>query len=780
MMHSLTSRLIALLTGCAALIAGGGMWLDYHLSRQAILQGLEARAVDEVQVVVGDLENWLDGVEGATRFLGTVLAQREYSPEGLKQMLHDIVEHNGEIFGAAIALNPDFADSPIGFAPYYFRRNGAIQFADLASEEANYQEQRWFTEPLSAGMGLWIEPYFDLGGGEVNMTTFSVPVYRMNASGQRDFYAVATADVRLRDLQQVLEQLHVGVNSYSLLISRNGTLMSTRSQKNVMAHYSELSNKGVEAEQWRELFQHALKGQIITRAIPCPEVDSHCVIRMGSLRSTGWPIAVVVDQREVLAPLYNYQLKTGLISAATLLLMALAVYFVISRQTRPLQDLTRATENLARGVMDLPLPTARGDDEVARLVRSFSRMNRDLKTYIADLEAATASRSRLEGELAAAREIQMSMLPGSGEAQLEEDGVELWARVQPAKTVGGDLYTFYRSDNLLFIAVGDVSDKGVPAALFMARAISLIQQLSGIARPPDEAMAEINNALERDNANCMFVTLFLGVLDISGGQLHFASAGHTPPSLLRGGRVTEVEQETGPALGLVTDQVYPLNTLELQRGDRLAIFTDGIDEAFNPEREMFGLERFNLALADCAELVLAETGAWLFNAVQQHAGEQPQSDDITLLLLQYARGAEHVASQYFDLGEGLTGRVHHWIEPLLSAWNVAPGVIMEINLIAEEIVTNVAKYSGLHATDTVKLCLSCEDRSLSLEAWDAGEHFDQLQDGHRSSLGADIASAEIGGLGVHLLTQLSDRQSYHRDGGYNILRIEKDLEPVDS
>ncbi len=775
MLNSLTSRLIALLTGCAALIIGGGMWLDYQFTRAEILDGLEASANDEALVVIGDLENWLSGVEGATRFFGTILAQRQYSEQGLRQMLRDIVANNSEIYGSAIALNPKYTDKPGGFAPYYYRHDGTIRYADLASEEANYLEQPWFKEPIAAGRGAWTEPYFDTGGGEVNMTTFSLPVYRADPAGQADLYAVVTADVSLRDLQKLLEQLHVGENSYSLLFSRRGTMMSTRSQKSVMQHFSALSNKNVAEDEWRRMFEQALKGEVISGEVPCPEVDSRCTILMGSLRTTGWPLAVVVDQREVLAPLYNYKLKTFLISAATLVLFGIAVYVVTSRQTRPLAELTRATEGLARGITDAPLPVAEGEDEVARLVRSFSAMSQDLKNYIADLEAATASRSRLEGELAAARDIQMSMLPGSGEVLTEEDGVQLWAKVQPAKSVGGDLYTFYRRADLLFFAVGDVSDKGVPAALFMARAISLIQQLSGTSTPPDQAMAAINNALERGNHNCMFVTLFLGVLDITSGELRFASAGHNAPSLLREGVVSEVPQQTGPALGLAADQHYPLNTTRLREGDRLAIFTDGIDEAFNEAREMYGVERFNRALEDSAGLTLADAGVALFTAVEQHAGARPQSDDITLLLLRYGETPDCEWTASFELGPGLTGRVHAWLEPLLAGQAVAPETVMEINLVAEEIVTNVAKYSGLAPADRVQLKLSCRDGVLALESRDTGEPFDPLAPGYRSTLGQDSETAEIGGLGVHLVVQLSDRQEYQRDGDYNVLRVEKRL-----
>lgn len=773
MRRSITTRLIVLLTFAAALILGGGMLLDYRLSRQEILKRLADEATIEVRVVVGDMENWLNGIEATTRLLGRVLEQREYSQQGLKQMLRDVVANNDEIFGAAIAINPELTEEEWGFAPYYYIDDGAVRFSDLT--EASYARQDWYTQPISAGHALWVEPYFDSGGGEINMTTFSVPVFRLDEAGDRFLYAVVTADVSLAALHRVLQQLHLGESSYGLLFSREGVMMSTRAQRDIMKHYSEMDYRGVDLESWRNMFSRALKGETSTYDFPCPDTTGQCTIRLGRLETTGWPIGVVYDQREILGPLHAYEIKTAAVSGVTLLLMALAVYLVTSRLTRPLQELTRATEQLARGQMDIPLPVTRGEDEVARLVRSFSSMNRELKNYIADLESATANRSRLEGELGAAREIQMSMLPGGGQALLQEESIELWARVQPAKTVGGDLYTYYRDGDNLFIAVGDVSDKGVPAALFMARAISLIQQLAGTSTPPAQAMQELNNGLECDNYNCMFVTLFLGVLDIPSGILSFSSAGHNPPSLLRQRGVSVVGQETGPALGLVADQSYPINQLQLSPGDRLAIFTDGIDEAFNTEGEMFGVERFNLELQGWVDQDISQAGHSLFSAVETHAGSRPQSDDITLLLLQYNDGGPVAAEREFDLTAGLTGRVQAWMEPLLLRRELSFDTTFEINLVAEEIVTNVQKYSGLGADDRLAIRLGFEGDTLALEVSDQGMAFDPLRQGQRSVHGADIESAAIGGLGVHLITQLTDRQSYRREGEQNILRIEKDL-----
>ena len=609
---SITTRLIVLLTLCAAVTIGIGMLLDYRLSRTEILERLQRESDETIRAVVIDMEHWLQGLESSTLLLARVLQQRDYSHAGLEQMLRDVVEVNGDIFGATIALAQAQADSAqggtLGFAPYYFRRNGKLEYANLAGAEHNYQQQAWFTDTVAAGEPLWVEPYFDEAGGQVLMTTFAVPVYRQDEAGRRFLYAVVTADVSLAELHDYLQRLRLGNSGFGILLSRKGIILSGRDPANIMRHYSDTVIEEPDHATWRDMFDAALQGQVVTRQLACNDVPGRCIIRLGSLESTGWPVGVVYSEDEMTAPLREFQFKIALAGLLTLLLMAAAVVVVTRRLTRPLAVLAQASDRMARGDLEAPLPPARGDDEVARLIHSFAAMKRDLKSYIADLEAATARRSRLEGELAAAREIQMAMLPHGGEACEQGDGFGLWARVLPARSVGGDLYSYHCRDRLLFIAVGDVSDKGVPAALFMARAISLIQQLATTSSDPAAAMASLNNALTSGNDNCMFVTLFLGILDLDSLELRFSSAGHTAPSLVRNGQAASLKQHQGPALGLAPELGFPANTLQLQTGDRLAIFTDGIDEAFNERDEMFGLTRFNEALVANRALPTAASG----------------------------------------------------------------------------------------------------------------------------------------------------------------------------
>jgi sigma-B regulation protein RsbU (phosphoserine phosphatase) len=424
-----------------------------------------------------------------------------------------------------------------------------------------------------------------------------------------------------------------------------------------------------------------------------------------------------------------------------------------------------------RAILDEVFPC--DNDEIARLIHSFTGMQRDLRRYITDLEQVTASRSRLQGELAAAREIQMSMLPGGGEAGESSADYQLWARVQPAKSVGGDLYTFYRAGRQLFLAVGDVSDKGVPAALFMARAVSLIPQLAGTQADPAKSMALLNDALCEGNDSCMFVTLFLGVLDLTTGVLHFASAGHTLPVLLREGVALPVEQQDGPALGLAPGLEFPVNTLRLQAGDRLVAYTDGIDEAFNAGREMFGRDRLVSCLQESWREAPANAGATVLDAVDTFAGDISQSDDIALLVLERPL----VTSAGYDLSRGprQTSRALDWLQETLATQAIPAEVVGELQLVLEEIVTNIDKYAGLDAEATIRVDIEASRTGVRLQVSDPGVPFDPLAEAHRAALGADTDSAEVGGLGVHLIAQLTDNQTYQRQAGRNVLRVMKHL-----
>jgi sigma-B regulation protein RsbU (phosphoserine phosphatase) len=273
----------------------------------------------------------------------------------------------------------------------------------------------------------------------------------------------------------------------------------------------------------------------------------------------------------------------------------------------------------------------------------------------------------------------------------------------------------------------------------------------------------------------MFLTLFAGWLDLETLQLRFASGGHTPPSLRRGSSCDSIELLDGPALGLAESLEFPVNTLQLEPGDLLAIYTDGIDEAFNAEGEQFGIEAMNELLLQ--RRPLPELGQASFDAVDRHAGSIPQSDDITVMLLELPQLTKPGETRQLRLNgsEQSVSQLLKWLSALLSQWQLDAGLRGEMILVAEEVVSNIIKYGELPPEAEIELTVTLSEHDLSMTFSDPGIAFDPLTEARRSALGADTDHAEIGGLGVHLLLAMTDQQEYRRSNDQNRLCLVKQL-----
>lgn len=784
MTKSITTKLIVLLTLCTAAVLSAGLAIDYYFSKIEILSHLELEAQTSIDTTVENLEDWLDDIEGDTLFFSRILEQQEFSKTSLKRMLRDTVDKNDDVFGAAIALNPAVTQEPLGFAPYYYKdKNNELSFSDFASGNQRYWERSWFSEAGKNGKPTWIEPYFDTGGAEVLMTTFSVPVYKRDIAGERFLYAIVTADVALDEIHQYLQHLNLGKNGRGALLSRSGIFLSSADPNDIMQHFldTDLEEFAMEDIVLNSLFESALAGEQTTGKIDCPEIPGDCIIRVSALKSTGWPVAIVYSEYEHLIPLREFQTKAVTLGLLALLAMALVVSIISRRLTKPLVALAKVTDKISHGDLDVALPELKGEDEVARLIGAFAAMKTNLKTYIENLETATAARSRLEGELAAAKEIQMAMLPQDGEAWEQTPAFSLWAKTRPAKTVGGDLFTFYQdSSERLFFAVGDVSGKGVPAALFMAKTVSHIQQYSKAFIEPAKGMGLLNSALVSGNSNCMFVTLFFGVLDFTTGELRFASAGHTPPCLMRDGLSRPLDQHSNAALGLTLDAQYVESCINLLPGDRLAIYTDGIDEAFNEREEMYTSEPLYREMEQQRGYNIAEVGERVLLSLDEFAGNEPQSDDISLMLVQYSQNLPIAkpAPIYgkFSIGPGVSRRVNTWLFEKLNLLSLEKAPLMDLLLVSEELTTNIDKHAQLEQGDIIEILLEKSGDDIHLEFRDSGISFNPLEENPGGSLETDIESAGIGGLGIHLVVGLTQRQQYRRDNNMNIFRTTKTLE----
>jgi len=271
-------------------------------------------------------------------------------------------------------------------------------------------------------------------------------------------------------------------------------------------------------------------------------------------------------------------------------------------------------------------------------VSLFLRWQLRLRT--AALEKTIAAKERIESDLRVAREIQMDLLPTEFPPFPDRHEFDIFAIIEPAREVGGDLFDFFfvDDDHLCFL-IGDVSDKGVPAALFMARTKTLIKSVAGGRQNSAQILTAVNRELSINNDSMMFVTVFCGILMVSTGEIEYTNAGHNPPLVVRPDKVPQFIADTGDtALGIDEDLTFHAAGVTLAPGDTLFMYTDGVTEAFNDRQEEFSEARLQQALSDHHGGAVNQTALTVLDSVKRFAGEVPQSDDIAILALKYLKG----------------------------------------------------------------------------------------------------------------------------------------------
>ena len=374
----------------------------------------------------------------------------------------------------------------------------------------------------------------------------------------------------------------------------------------------------------------------------------------------------------------------------------------------------------------------------------------------------------IEDELAIARDIQQSLLPTSASAS-SIPKVDVCGLQIPAKYVGGDLYDYYVRGNKLFFCIGDVSGKGVPAALLMAISHSLFRTLSAHDESPESIMKSFNAAINDNNSDMMFITMFLGIFDMETGTVRYCNAGHNPPIIIRNGQVEYIATEPSLLLGIDPSATYTSHTLELAPGDSLFLYTDGLTEAENVREEIFGEKRVLEVAAGFCKLTAEEQVRQMREAMQLFVDHAEQSDDLTLLGI---RRPETSGNATLTLTNSINEleRLEPFLEEFFQQNGLAQTHLSQINLALEEALANVIMYGYPEGTQgTVTLSMKVEGNAIRMEISDKGVPFNPLQ--QQADLDVPLEKRKIGGLGIHLIKEIMDSVAYEYCEGRNVLRL---------
>jgi sigma-B regulation protein RsbU (phosphoserine phosphatase) len=619
------------------LILGTVVLFNYLVTKEIILEDVQELTKHITYENMNKIEDVMNKVEMLPKNISYLLENSNVTDAELHELIRMGIENNIEIFGSTIAFDkPGFINNNKLYAPYYYKGDSKLEYVDLANVN-DYQDQSWYSVPQKNKKPVWSEPYFDEGGGNILMTTYSYPFYSIE-SGNREFAGIVTADISLDWLQDVMASIKIFDTGYALLISNDGTFVTHPNKDNIEKNIYDIAeqNNDIEMKRVFDIMMQDKEGFIMTRSA---YLEADVGIFYAPLKSSGWSIAVIFPEDELYARLHELNGILLLIVVCGLLAFLAAVIIFSKKFTRPLGVLAAATKDISKGNFELHLPKLSSNDEVAVLAKSMDHMLKELKKYVHELQETTSAKERIESELRIANEIQMGMVPKTFPPFPDTPEINIYAELHSAKEVGGDLYDFFFLDEShLLITIGDVSGKGVPASLLMAVTRTLLRSKAVSGMKPDELINTLNNSLCEDNESRLFVTYFLCIVNLNSGQMDYASAGHNIPYLLKSDKkVSPLDIAPAYPLGISNKIDYLPGKTTLSPGDKLFLYTDGIPEAMNDKEEMFEDDRLIKSLEENINENGHKLTRNIFNIVDDFVMGEPQYDDMTIVVFEYLK-----------------------------------------------------------------------------------------------------------------------------------------------
>ena len=561
------------------------------------------------------------------------------SPEKIYNALESEQRLNNRYLGYFIGFVPNYyPDQGYWFEPYVtFVDSTHVERRQMASADHDYFKLEWYLrgKELMKGQGCLTDPYYDKDGSHCMITSYASPIF----DRQDRLAGVFGIDLNLSWFEKTIADEEQKVKDISLLEDDP----DDPSDENFF-FIQILDSKGKKIAGSETFDDKTVKMILAKDTIDFDKVrinNAIYFITSRRLAGTGW--TMVVAQHRDFVFLNGY-----LLGAVILLLMCIGgfilLFFIrrrIRNATEPLRFLTNSAQKVAQGNFDTPLPTFKRKDEISQLRDSFDTMQQSLKRYVEELKESTAAKATLEGELNVAHSIQMAMLPKSNQLTANcHQPITIHAILRPARGVGGDLYDYFIRDEKLFFCIGDVSGKGVPAALVMAVTCTLFRNIATHVPEPHHIVETMNNYISENNDSNMFVTLFVGIIDLTTGHLLYCNAGHDAPFLITDdGQFSVVHCDSNLPVGTLSDSSYTKQEAQLLPGATLFLFTDGLTEAENAQHEQFGEQRIADTITSFQgspqELLPQQLIETMTDAVRHFVGDTEQSDDLTMLAIRY-------------------------------------------------------------------------------------------------------------------------------------------------
>ena len=562
-------------------------------------------------------------------------------PDEIQRITERIVKLNPRIRSCGISFIENYyPNKGHAFCPYTWKDDSLQVNTQKGTPLGDYLESEWFKEAVAKDSAYWSKPFFDAHEKERPFVAYLQPIH----DRQGRVVAILGADLSLEFMTDLLVKQDSATTAegwiavaQSYLLQHDGTYITHPEKKRILKanyfrHFQDADEPGIAKKLIADMKKGVKSEDEIEKAVIIDR--DNCYVFYSPIKNTDWVLATEMPS----IALEMFGIIGGLLALLIIVFILMVTFLVcrlaISHVSKPLKHLSATADEIANGKFNTALPVIDSHDEIHKLRDSFENMQLSLTDYIEKLKSTTAAKASIESELKIAHDIQMSMLPKTYPAFPERHDVDIYGQVTPAKAVGGDLYDFYIRDNKLIFCIGDVSGKGVPASLVMAVTRSLFRNISAYTQAPDRIVVAVNDALSDNNESSMFVTFFVGVLDLASGHLDYANAAHNPPLVLRGSEVSTLPCESNIPVGVMPGWSYTVETLQMEPGDSLFLYTDGLNEAEDIDHQQFGMERVEQVAKTTVNTPQTLIEA-MTSSVEQFVGNAEQSDDLTMLAIHY-------------------------------------------------------------------------------------------------------------------------------------------------
>ena len=485
------------------------------------------------------------------------------------------------------------------------------------------------------------------------------------------------------------------------------------------------------------------------------------------------PMAELVQARE------SYMKIVGVFTIILMVAVVLAWYFYLHNQfLKPLQTVLDEAQRFAKTTKapekELS-PKISRIMEISVLAKSINEMEKDTLSYIENLTSITKEKEKMNAELDVAKQIQETSLPNVFPAFPEKTEFDLYASMTPAKQVGGDFYDFFLiDDDHLVMVIADVSGKGVPAALFMMVTKILINERATLGGTPAEIIEFVNNRICMHNDAEMFVTVWLGILELSTGKVVATNAGHDDPAILRGDKFELDKQKHGLVVGAMDISKYKNIEFTLQKGDKIFLYTDGIPEATKNDKTMYGLDNMLKALNKNKDKSPREIVEGITKSIDKFIEDAPQFDDMTMLCVEYKGVTKDDKIELEAKDENLS-KVVDFVKSKLDGKNAKAKALQQLEIAIEEIFINIAHYAYVPKDGFVTVYADVINDTIQITFMDEGKEYNPLER-KDPDITKKAENREIGGLGIYMTKKLVDKVTYERKDNKNILRMDKKFE----